>query len=74
MLFRSRQDVFAIGDGGLINGVMKLYGLEKYHPKSGHRDAMKQKDFEKKIVEITDMWSPHRTLASLYVWKYKDTK
>ena len=68
------QDIFSIKDGGLINGVMKLYGLEKYHPKSGDTLSLTQKEFEKKILEITDAWSPYRSLASMYIWKYKDTK
>lgn len=68
----SRADVFAIKDGGLINGVIKLYKLEKYHPKSGHEKAMKQKDFENKILKITDKWSPNRSTASRYIWAYKD--
>ena len=37
----SRPDVFAIKDGGLINGVMKLYKLEKYHPKSSSEKEFK---------------------------------
>jgi DNA-3-methyladenine glycosylase II len=67
-----RADVFAIKDGGLINGVMRLYKLEKYHPKSGDAKALKQKDFEKKILKITDKWSPYRSTASRYIWAYKD--
>lgn len=67
-----RADVFAIKDGGLINGVMKLYKLEKYHPKSGDAKALKQKDFEKKVLKITDKWSPYRSTASRYIWAYKD--
>ncbi len=74
MFTLGRQDIFSIKDGGLINGVMKLYGLEKYHPKSGDTLSLTQKEFEKKIVEITEKWSPYRTLASMYIWKYKDTK
>ena len=50
MFTLSRPDVFAIKDGGLVSGVMRLYKLEKYHPKSGHEKAMKQKDFENKII------------------------
>ncbi len=69
-----RPDVFAIKDGGLINGVTKLYRLEKYQPNSGHINAMKQKDFENKILKITGNWSPYRSLASRYIWNYKDNK
>ena len=69
----SRPDVFAIKDGGLINGVMKLYKLEKYHPKSGSEKAIKQKDFEKN-KKITDKWSLYRSLASRYIWNYKDSE
>ena len=70
----ARPDVFAIKDLGLINGVMKLYKLEKYHPKSGDVKSMKPKDFENKVLRITDKWAPHRSLASRYIWDYKDTK
>lgn len=70
----NRPDIFAIKDGGLVSGVMKLYKLEKYHPKSGTEKAMKQKDFENKILKITDKWSPYRSTASRYIWGYKDGK
>lgn len=69
-----RPDVFAVKDGGLINGVMRLYKLGKYHPKSGDEKAMKQKDFENKILKITEKWSPYRSIASRYIWAYKDSK
>lgn len=69
-----RSDVFAIKDGGLVSGVVKLYNLEKYNPRSGHEKATKQKDFENKILRITDKWSPYRSTASRYIWAYKDSK
>lgn len=67
-----RENIFSVKDIGLVNGIVKLYGLEKYKPKSSHELELKQKDFEKTILSITEKWSPYKTLASRYVWKYKD--
>lgn len=90
MFTLGRKDVFAIKDGGLISGVTKLYNLEKYSLNSSKKikylankdskenkdntEIMKAKDFEKKILEITSKWSPYRSIASLYLWKYKDSQ
>ena len=61
----SRPDVFAIKDGGLINGVMKLYKLEKYHPKSSSEKALKQKDFENKILKA--IWYKVRRHSNMFL-------
>ena len=55
-------DVFSIKDLGLINGVCKLYNLKK------------TKTLLKRILKISEKWSPYRTTASRYIWRYKDTK
>jgi DNA-3-methyladenine glycosylase II len=51
-----RTDIFSTGDLGLQNAVVKLYGL-------------KEKPTKKELLEISAKWSPHRTLASRYLWQ-----
>lgn len=54
-----REDVYSMGDGGLLRAVQTLYGLEG----KGDRAA---------IAEITERWAPYRTFASLYLWRALD--
>ena len=58
----ARPDVFALDDLGLINGVVKLYSLKK------------TKTLKKRIEKISKRWSPYRSVASRYIWAYKDKK
>jgi DNA-3-methyladenine glycosylase II len=51
----ARQDVFSLGDLGLRNAVARAYGVD--------RDDLKA------IEKISQQWSPHRSLASRYLWK-----
>jgi DNA-3-methyladenine glycosylase II len=53
-----RMDVFSCLDLGLRNGVKKLY--------------QNQDLSNDQIEEISKYWSPHRTMASLYLWKMID--
>jgi DNA-3-methyladenine glycosylase II len=57
-----REDVFAPDDLGLQNAVIGLYDLK-------HR---KKKIMLAKIVKIAEQWSPYRTYASMYLWRWKD--
>ena len=57
-----REDVFAVDDLGLQQAVIKLYDLK-------HR---KKKIMLNRISKISEQWSPYRTYASLYLWKWKD--
>jgi DNA-3-methyladenine glycosylase II len=57
-----REDVFAIDDLGLQQAVIKLYDLK-------HR---KKKIMLNKILKISGQWSPYRTYASMYLWRWKD--
>lgn len=50
-----RLDVFSLGDLGLRNAVAKAYNID--------RDDLKT------IEEISQQWSPHRSLAARYLWK-----
>jgi len=57
-----REDVFAIDDLGLQQAVIKLYDLK-------HR---KKKIMLDKISKISQQWSPYRTYACMYLWRWKD--
>ncbi|MDQ3018313.1 MAG: DNA-3-methyladenine glycosylase [bacterium] len=57
----NRPDLFSHGDLGLRNAIAKWYGFKK---------PLTQKQIEK----IVQKWSPHRTLASRYLWKSLDLK
>ncbi|HEY0433814.1 MAG TPA: DNA-3-methyladenine glycosylase 2 family protein [Chitinophagaceae bacterium] len=57
-----REDVFAIDDLGLQQAVTKLFDLR-------HR---KKKILLKRIATIAEAWSPYRSYASLYLWRWKD--
>lgn len=57
-----REDIFSYKDLALVNPVFKLY---KINPKK-----YKPKKLKAKVLKITERWSPYRTLASRYLWKY----
>lgn len=57
-----REDVFAPDDLGLQQAVIGLYDLK-------HR---KRKIMLNKIVKISQQWSPYRTYACMYLWRWKD--
>lgn len=54
MFSLQRPDVFSVGDLGLRTAIFKLYGIEREN-----RVAM---------LELSERWSPYRTLASRYLW------
>jgi len=57
-----REDVFAPDDLGLQNAVIGLYDLK-------HR---KKKIMLERIKKIAEQWSPYRTYACMYLWRWKD--
>ena len=57
-----REDVFALDDLGLQQAVIKLYDLK-------HR---KKKIMNARILKIAEQWSPYRTYACMYLWRWKD--
>src|SRR5216110_2231756 len=59
-----REDVFAIDDLGLQQAVTRLYKLK-------HR---KKKIMLDKISKISLQWSPYRTYACMYLWRWKDNR
>ena len=54
-----RLNVFSNGDYGLRKAVQKLHGLKEL-PK------------EKEMDQYTEKWSPYKTIAALYLWKWID--
>ena len=62
MFALGREDLFAIDDLGLQQAVIGLYDLK-------HR---KKKIMNARILKISEQWSPFRTYACLYLWRWKD--
>jgi len=62
MFTLGREDVFALDDLGLKQGVIKLYNLKETDKKL----------LMKRIEKISLKWSPYRTYASRYLWNWKD--
>jgi len=57
-----REDVFALDDLGLQNAIIGLYELK-------HR---KKKTLQASLLKISEQWSPYRTYACMYLWRWKD--
>jgi DNA-3-methyladenine glycosylase II len=62
MFTLGREDVFALDDLGLKQGVIKLYNLKETDKKL----------LQKRMEAITVKWSPYRTYACRYLWDWKD--
>jgi DNA-3-methyladenine glycosylase II len=64
MFTLGREDVFAVDDLGIQQSMAKIYKL----------DMTGKKQMREKMLKISAKWSPYRTYACFYLWKYKDTK
>ena len=64
MFTLGREDVFAVDDYGLQVAMKKLYGL----------DDSNKKAFKQQLIQIAEKWSPYRTYACLFLWRWKDDK
>jgi DNA-3-methyladenine glycosylase II len=62
MFALSREDVFAIDDLGIQNAMIALYKL----------DRTDKKEFREEMLRISKKWSPYRTYACMYLWRWKD--
>jgi DNA-3-methyladenine glycosylase II len=62
MFAMGREDVFAPDDLGLQQAVTKLYDLKN----------RKKKTLQTAIHKIAEQWSPYRTYACMYLWRWKD--
>ncbi|MCR4276273.1 MAG: DNA-3-methyladenine glycosylase [Candidatus Parcubacteria bacterium] len=61
MFALGRPDVFSPGDLGLVRAMEAIYDLPKNVPRGT-------------LLAIAEKWSPHRTYASLLLWRTRDTK
>jgi len=64
MFTLGREDVFAIDDLGIQQAMAKVYGI----------DLKDKKASREQMLQISATWSPYRTWACFYLWKFKDTK
>src|SRR5689334_19254768 len=64
MFTLGREDVFAIDDLGLQQSMIKLYKL----------NASDKKQLRERLIKISSKWSPYRTYACMYLWRWKDGK
>ena len=61
MFSLGRLDVFAVGDLGIRNAMIALYGLDA-------------KPTIAELENIASIWAPHRSIASWYLWRALDQK
>jgi DNA-3-methyladenine glycosylase II len=62
MFALKREDVFAVDDLGIQMAMIGLYGL----------DASNKKKLKADMIAIAEQWSPYRTYACMYLWRWKD--
>ncbi len=62
MFTLGREDIFALDDLGIQNGIKKLYKLED----------LDKKALKEKMLQISAKWKPYRTYACRYLWGWKD--
>ena len=64
MFTLGREDVFAVDDLGIQQGMIKAYNL----------DATDKKKLKQDMLKRSLKWSPFRTYACLHIWQWKDMK
>ncbi len=64
MFTLGRENVFAVDDLGIQQAMIKIYNL----------DPTDKKALRESMLKISAKWSPYRTYACFYLWKFKDTK
>lgn len=62
MFTLGREDVFAVDDLGIQQAICKLYKI----------DATDKKAMKEKMLSVSKKWSPYRTYACRYLWRWKD--
>ncbi|GAA4463601.1 DNA-3-methyladenine glycosylase [Nemorincola caseinilytica] len=64
MFTLGREDVFAPDDLGIQQAMARIYGL----------DMTDKKAMRENMLRISAKWTPYRTQACFYLWRYKDEK
>ncbi len=67
MFTLKRPDVFPIDDLGIRRAMIRLYKLEGKYSKN----RADQKVLREKLLKFAETWRPYRSLACLYLWKWK---
>ena len=62
MFALGREDVFAVDDLGIQMAIKNLYQLK----------INETSKLKKKMLVISESWSPYRTYACMYLWRWKD--
>lgn len=62
MFTLGREDVFPVDDLGIQQAMAHLYGI----------DSADKKQVRSQMLLIAARWSPFRTYACFYLWRYKD--
>ncbi len=62
MFSLGREDVFAVDDLGIQQGMTKVFNL----------DATDKKKLKQDMLKLSAKWSPYRTYACLHLWRWKD--
>ena len=63
MFTLGREDVFACDDLGIQQSMIRLYKLK----------AENKRELREAMLKISGKWSPYRTYACFYLWRWKDT-
>ncbi len=62
MFTLKRENVFAVDDLGIQMAMVGLYNL----------DFSNKKKLKTDMIAIAEQWSPYRTYACMYLWRWKD--
>lgn len=57
-----REDVFAVDDLGIQQGMIKLFKLQD----------LPKKELLQKMKKLSERWSPYRSYVCLHMWRWKD--
>lgn len=60
-----RKDLFPLDDLGIQSGIIKMYNLDP---------SLSKKELKQRMLEIAENWKPNRSLATRYIWAWKDGK
>jgi DNA-3-methyladenine glycosylase II len=57
-----REDVFALDDLGIKKGMLRLFP---------ELSRLSGQELKERMSQLSERWSPYRTYACLYLWKYQ---
>ncbi len=63
MFTLNRPDILPLDDLGIQQAIQLLYGFEA-----------KGRNLKERMLEVSEPWRPYRTVASVYLWQWKDSQ